>query len=400
MEYPIVLRTDDIYDGFVNKGVFVKEEFDILFDIQGDNVILRNVNIAHPLKDFNRVIRVNGKNCKIDNCSFTDFDVNGPIIVLERKERLEMADKLTITNCLFMNGRKTEKTNGNEAIRLGWSGSSLSFRGMNIIHNNRFENYDREIEVISVKCNDNILVNNEFINCAGTLTLRHGNDSIVAFNKFDGKMKNNSGGIRVSGESHMIVNNVLQNIKGNGTTRCGISLNCGVENSPLNKYKQIKNCLIVENRFVNCNDVFAIGVEKKEANLKPRELTINNNYFNKCKNIKSKNKDVIGGDNVSFFDNKIDSKDVNMELKNFSLGGFDIIKEEIINYEEEKTDTEEEEEESNENTDMKKFIDMFNKKTDIKMEMKLLMEEGEDIQKDLRENLRKMSLLFNKLKTL
>ena len=52
------------------------------------------------------------------------------------------------------------------------------------IMNNLFENCNGEIEMISVKSSENIIYQNTITNCKATITLRHGQGSIIAKNKF------------------------------------------------------------------------------------------------------------------------------------------------------------------------------------------------------------------------
>ena len=266
-------------------------EFSILIDVQGDNVVIDNLLVYSPKKDFHRVIRVKGKNCQITNCRFSDFGVNGPIIVVEHKDT---PDCCIIQDCLFMARRKTKSNNGLEAIRLGESKTCQS-EGNNIIYNNRFDDYDGEIECISVKNNTNLILNNEFINCASTFTLRHTNNSIVGYNFIDGKLKKDSGGIRVCGDSNYVIGNVIQNIKGSGL-RSAISLMCGVKDYPhnLNRYEPIKECYIKYNVFVNCANVYALGMKKKEADIRPLKVILEGNLDDRCRNKHSIVKDNVG----------------------------------------------------------------------------------------------------------
>ena len=95
-----------------------------------------------------------------------------------------------------------------EAIRIGDSATSLSGNSKTIIYQNRFENMDGEIEVLSIKACENLIIHNELINSEGTITLRHGDRNIVRRNKCNGNKKANSGGIRVIGEDHIIEDNL------------------------------------------------------------------------------------------------------------------------------------------------------------------------------------------------
>ena len=340
MSFPIVLNDGEIFDGLddgIRGGMFIKTEFNTLFDVRGDNVIIRNINVSHPASDFDRIISVKGKKCHIISCIFSEFDVSGPIVVLERKERLDIPDELVVRDCLFYNGRDMEK-NGNEGIRLGWSGSSLTGVGRNIIYNNRFENYHREIEAISVKCNENLLVNNEVIGSQTTLTLRHGKNSVVGYNYIDGKLKQNTGGIRVVDDGHIIIGNVIKSCNGDGL-RAGISLMCGVTNSPLNRYLRVEKCCIYNNVIVRCYSALSLGMEKKEAKLKPKNVIVEGNVFDSNQKIESMHKDSIGA--IHFSDiaknNRIDTNgklklQYDDKMVKFELKEYDEMKEEMMNY--------------------------------------------------------------------
>ena len=57
---------------------------------------------------------------------------------------------------------------------------------------------------------DGVLISgNSFVECAGTVTLRHGNGSTVRGNVIAGKLKKETGGIRVYGSRHQILDNVI-----------------------------------------------------------------------------------------------------------------------------------------------------------------------------------------------
>src|SRR5438477_5607710 len=73
--------------------------------------------------------------------------------------------------------------NGGETIRVGYSFQSM-FSSKTFVENNLFDQCDGEIEIISSKSCDNIYRNNTFNNCAGFLTLRHGNRAAVDNNIF------------------------------------------------------------------------------------------------------------------------------------------------------------------------------------------------------------------------
>jgi len=169
--------------------------------------------------------------------------------------------------------------NGFETIRIGTSTDSLG-DSYTTVENNLFERLDGEIEIISNKSGHNTYRYNTFRESAGTLTLRHGNDTLVEGNFFLGENKNNSGAIRVIGERQTIVNNYIANVD----DRAGgaISLSAGVPNSPLSGYYQVKDAVIAHNTVVNTTGImltFDDGLGSSGRTLLPENVTVANNLF-------------------------------------------------------------------------------------------------------------------------
>ncbi len=169
--------------------------------------------------------------------------------------------------------------NGFETIRIGTSTDSLS-DSFTVVENNLFERLDGEIEIISNKSGHNTYRYNTFRDSQGTLTLRHGNDTLVEGNFFLGEDRNNSGAIRVIGERQTIVNNYIANVD----DRAGgaISLSAGVANSPLSGYYQVKDAVIAHNTLVNTTGVmltFDDGLGSSGRTLLPENVTVANNIF-------------------------------------------------------------------------------------------------------------------------
>lgn len=170
-------------------------------------------------------------------------------------------------------------SNGFETIRIGTSDESLS-NSFTVVENNLFDRVDGEIEIISNKSGGNIYRYNTFRESKGTLTLRHGNDTLVEGNFFLGQNKNGSGAIRVIGERQTIVNNYIANVD----DRAGgaISISAGVPNSELNQYYQVKDAVIAHNTIVNTLDTmmtFDDGFGSSGRSLLAENVTVANNLF-------------------------------------------------------------------------------------------------------------------------
>ena len=166
--------------------------------------------------------------------------------------------------------------NGGETIRIGTSSRSMQ-NALVVVERNLFEECDGEIEIISNKSGQNTFRYNTFRRSAGTLTLRHGNEARVYGNFFFGEGKPRTGGVRIIGERHEVYNNYFQDLTGTGY-RAALSVVNGVEDSPLNRYFQVKDAVIAFNTFVNTAETFVIGAGKsREQSLAPENLTIASN---------------------------------------------------------------------------------------------------------------------------
>jgi poly(beta-D-mannuronate) lyase len=166
--------------------------------------------------------------------------------------------------------------NGGETIRVGYSWQSMS-NSATVVEQNLFERCDGEIEIISNKSCENTYRHNTFLDCAGMLTLRHGNRCLVDGNFFLAHHKRGSGGIRVIGESHIVVNNYID-----GVSQGGIWITAGIPDSPLKGYFQARDVLVAFNTIVDCAggclDLSA-GMGSAGRTLLPSNITVANNLL-------------------------------------------------------------------------------------------------------------------------
>lgn len=166
--------------------------------------------------------------------------------------------------------------NGGETLRVGDSDTSMQ-EATCLVENNLFHQCNGETECISNKSCGNIYRANIFLEVSGTLTLRHGNRCIVEKNLFLGNKQKQTGGIRVIGEDHQVLDNHLQDLEGDGF-RTAITLVNGIPDSPLNGYWQVKNALIRGNTVLNCKHSMLLGYnDVKEATLTPVGTRIEGN---------------------------------------------------------------------------------------------------------------------------
>lgn len=166
--------------------------------------------------------------------------------------------------------------NGGETMRVGYSQQSMN-SSRTLVEENLFDRCDGEIEIISSKSCDNVYRHNTFLDCAGMLTLRHGNRCTVEGNFFIAHHKKGSGGIRVIGEDHVLVNNYID-----GVDKGGFWITAGIPDSPLNGYYCARRAVIAFNTVVDsrgpCLELDA-GLGTSRRTLRPENITIANNLL-------------------------------------------------------------------------------------------------------------------------
>jgi poly(beta-D-mannuronate) lyase len=202
---------------------------------------------------------------RVDHCYFAGKTNNGQTLVVWVDDR---PNHHTIDFNHFGH-RPPLGFNGGETLRVGTSGVSMNV-SRTLVENNLFERCDGEVEAISNKSCENIYRHNTFLNCSATLCLRHGNRCLVEGNVFLGNRTRGSGGIRIIGEGHRVVNNYLADLEGDDA-RAAIALTSGLPNSPLNGYFQVKDVVVAFNTLINNKVSFAIGAGAGKKNTMPPE---------------------------------------------------------------------------------------------------------------------------------
>jgi poly(beta-D-mannuronate) lyase len=241
--------------------------------------------------------------CRLTNCAITDF--NTPRKESDTKWVSLHGRNNRVDHC-YLSGKTNEGTtlvdwvgdgpsehlidhnhfgprpplgvNGGETIRVGDS-SHAATSARTVVASNLFEACNGEVEVISSKSCENVYRHNVFLGCEGALTLRHGDRCTVEGNVFLGKGKKMTGGVRVIGEDHRVVNNYFEGLTGTGV-RSALTLMNGIPDSEPNGYFQVKRAVIAFNTFVDCRSTFVIGYSGNGARrptLPPVGGTIANN---------------------------------------------------------------------------------------------------------------------------
>lgn len=228
--------------------------------------------------------------------------------------------------------------NEQESIRIGWSEMSLS-NGYTLVEQNLFEDCDGDPEIISVKSCNNIIRNNTFRSSYGTLSLRHGNNNLVEGNYFFGGNKaagtssagSNlyTGGIRIYGANHIIINNYMEGLNGTRwdapiTLTLGDAING--QSSNLSKHFRAENVVIAHNTLVNNDHGIEIGYDNNNQYSKDlSNITIANNIITGSENGLVEIVDVSNdqGNNISWENNLFYPTGSAVTLKGATSTSFD-----------------------------------------------------------------------------
>ena len=216
-----------------------------------------------------------GRGNRFDHCYLAGKENLGTTLVvwLDRENKAPPAGHRIDHN--HFGPRPPQKKNGGETIRIGDSQTSLQSAGC-VVEANLFEECNGEVEIVSNKSCDNLYRGNTYLRCAGAVTLRHGNRCTVEGNFFLGQNARRTGGVRVIGEDHRVVNNYFSQLTGEGS-RAALSMMNGIPHTPLHGYAQVRRALVAFNTFVDCQHHFALGLGESSATLAPQDCTFANN---------------------------------------------------------------------------------------------------------------------------
>ncbi|MFZ4582493.1 MAG: polysaccharide lyase 6 family protein [Paludibacter sp.] len=290
-------------NGFSPKGTvidFRTSSKDYAYNSVVSNCVIDKFN--QPVKDsMDHWIGVWGKKNVVEYCYFGGKSNEGTTLVVWPNDSNSTNNGHLIYRNYF-GARPRLGANGGESIRIGTSQVCHLSSGT-IVDGNYFEHCNGEVEVISNKSCDNILVNNTFFECEGSLVLRHGNNATVAGNWFIGNGKPFTGGVRVINEGHKIYNNFFYKLAGEDF-RSGLTIMNAIPDSPPNGYAPVKNVLFANNTFYDCAFPWAFGVGFGERNrtVKPESTLLLNNLVY-CPNTKELVKFYDQTDGVRFDNN-------------------------------------------------------------------------------------------------
>ncbi len=227
-------------------------------------------------------VSIYGTHNRVDHCYFAEHNQNGVTLVVWLPASVPAGQDEGVYHRIDNNhfaDRIDGGENGWETIRIGTSATSMQSTRV-IVEKNLFSRVDGEIEIISNKSCENIYRNNTFFHSQGTLTLRHGDRCVVDGNYFLGGRVPRTGGIRVIGEDHLIMNNYIAGTT--GRDGAAITVYAGVPDSPLNEYFAAHNATIAFNTFYFIEGPFlslATGFGSRDRTVLPENLVFANNVM-------------------------------------------------------------------------------------------------------------------------
>jgi poly(beta-D-mannuronate) lyase len=121
-----------------------------------------------------------------------------------------------------------------------------------------------------------LVLGNTIESSQGTITLRQGSNNRVEGNFILGNGRSMTGGIRVTGPGHIVVNNYIADIDPDEIpVRGAIVLHGGDYNDPIAKYPPIRDALVANNTIVNAGRSIVVG-EATDA-VMPEDVVVANN---------------------------------------------------------------------------------------------------------------------------
>ena len=292
-EQPVVIRSET-----EGGTVFTGQSS---FAVTGRNVVLQALRFEHCQLTSSCVALSGARDCRVTACRFEDASGKAPVVAIADCARDNRVDHCTFLRPAARSiqvvirseeppvGNRIDHNlfqdvppiggNGRETIQVGQSQPRWGMtQPRTIVEHNTFLRCDGEAEVISNKSSRNTYRHNLFRECEGELVMRGGSNCVLERNRFE----RCSGGIRLSGTHHRVMDNV---IAGNRST--GIRLLYGMTRELGGHYQAPTGCLIANNTIVDAGKAgIHIGAgggkdwgEKGVANVAPYDNRFVNNII-------------------------------------------------------------------------------------------------------------------------
>ncbi len=279
------LQVEGLYfmNGFAGNDAVIKfciDKTQIANHCRVTNTVINDFNNPKRL-DENYWIAVYGKNNRIDHCSFLNKKNMGVLLAVILDDERSRENFHSIDHNYF-GIRIPLASNTGETIRVGVS-QHCEFNSNTLIADNFFDHCDGETEIISIKSGSNIIRNNLFNECQGSIVLRHGDNNTVENNVFLGNNKDGTGGTRIINKGQWVVNNFYYQCRGE-VFRTPLAIMNGVPNSPANRYVAVSDAVIANNTYVDCTPMGLCVGSDTERSVTPVNVEFFNNIIYSTKN--------------------------------------------------------------------------------------------------------------------
>jgi hypothetical protein len=212
---------------------------------------------------------VNSDDSEIDHNTFQNKSTVGVFLQVAGEGEGGMSKRVRVHHNYFYN-HTFSGSNGGESIRFGNSSRQHGVAD-GVIEYNLFERANGDSEAISVKSTSNIVRFNTIRNSSGSIVLRHGHRTVVDGNVILGGRS----GIRLYGNDHVIINNLVQGSGGRALEIGGGDLID--DTGSTTDHERADRALVAFNTFLGTGgDLIIVGSSKKYG---PDSCTIVNNIL-------------------------------------------------------------------------------------------------------------------------
>lgn len=202
-----------------------------------------------------------GSGNTVEGCTFRDKRNIGCLLVVWLETGVTPRHRIagnSFSRPVSLYGSDGKAINGQETIRIGTSDFSMQQAACTVEENYFYHCHGEQAEIISNKSCGNLYRRNLFVECRGTLTMRHGNGCTATGNYFFGNGMDGTGGIRLVGEDHTVEYNYFEGLAGTGY-RTAICLVRGQQSPALSGYFPVKNASVRHNTLIGCKYAFNVN---------------------------------------------------------------------------------------------------------------------------------------------
>jgi|GEM_PF-268620 len=230
------------------------------------------------------LMSMRGRGNTVAGCTFRGLQNIGQMLGAAELP-LDGLQQLHVLDNHFIDRPHLDNQNGYEVIQIGWSGSRAAATG-SLIQGNTFERCDGENELITLKASDIVVRENRFLSSQGVLCLRTARRVLVQDNLFDGQGRENTGGVRLQGDGHVLIGNTFRDLRKPKdyyawpVSLMAADLETYGETDQLGGYGRSRDILILGNRFERCDQRIAAGIyARNEYPLLPENIRVIDNAF-------------------------------------------------------------------------------------------------------------------------